>query len=188
MELKNYIQQSKLLSPTQVSVFLRTFHNVPSFTDAKIVSGKEGVIEKNIRSALNYDLTRKKNLTETNWHNLLVSLLANHANYFLKSKKINLNLSRVINITLLKYIKGGFYKKHHDNCKEHFREISAIVFLNNDYEGGHLQFFDPITQKMILDVKPEVGKVVIWPSNYLFPHQATEVTKGTRFTIVGWLI
>ncbi len=89
---------------------------------------------------------------------------------------------------LLKYTKGGFYKTHCDSGTHNHRELSAVIFLNNDYEGGHLQFFEPNSKDLILDVKPDVGKVVLWPSNYLFPHQATPVTKGTRYTIVSWMI
>ena len=45
-----------------------------------------------------------------------------------------------------------------------------------------------LNKDLILDIKPEPGKIVLWPSNFLFPHQATSVTKGIRYTLVSWMI
>ena len=58
--------------------------------------------------------------------------------------------------------------------------------LNNDYEGGVLEFSDPELKNIYMSVKPEVGKLIIWPSNFMYPHRVTPITKGIRFSIVAW--
>ena len=189
MELKNLIGEYNFLTPKQVSIFLRTFKDVNNFTDSTVVSEKgDGVVDKSVRYVKDYGLNRKRTLTETHWFNLLCFLLGKISNLYFQDREINNRIQKISDLVLLKYTKGGFYKTHCDSGTHNHRELSAVIFLNNDYEGGHLQFFEPNSKDLILDVKPDVGKVVLWPSNYLFPHQATPVTKGTRYTIVSWMV
>ena len=57
--------------------------------------------------------------------------------------------------------------------------------LNNDYEGGNLCFKDNITNnETVIDTKP--NRLIIWPSNFLFPHSVRPTNKGTRYSIVAW--
>ena len=43
----------------------------------------------------------------------------------------------------------------------------------------------PRTQKDII-IKGSPGDLVIWPSNFLFPHGVKPVKKGKRYTVVAW--
>ena len=54
------------------------------------------------------------------------------------------------------------------------------MFMGN-YEGG--EFF--VAEEMFL---PEKGSAIIFPSNFMYPHEAKVVTKGTRWSIVSWLM
>ena len=189
MEVKSFIKEYKnVLSPKQVSTILRIFSE-KNFKDATIV-GKENdsLVNKNTRNAKNYNLTQNKNITETQWFNFICYNIKNKINEYCQETKVSVNLHKVIEVSILKYEEGGFYKVHHDNnAVAAPREFSVIIFLNNDYEGGSLFFYEPDGKTKIKEVKPEVGKFVIWPSNYLFPHAAQTVTKGTRFVIVSWV-
>lgn len=189
MEIKNLIGVYNFFTPTHVSAFLRTFANKKEFNQAAITSSDgTNKVDKNVRDVQDYGLSKFKSLTEAHWFNLTCNFLSNVSNKYFSERGIDYRISMVETVSLLKYNQGGFYKKHHDSGIANHRELSAIIFLNNDYEGGHLQFFEPNGKDVILDLKPEIGKVVLWPSNFLFPHQATPVTKGTRFTIVSWMI
>ena len=189
MELKDLVGQYTLLTPELVSVFLKTFHDVKEFTPAEITKEKGQGVDLNYRVVQNYPIKYglDVSLTETHWFNYIARLLQQKVETYNEDKKVRYIPAKILDLTLLKYEEGGFYKPHVDSGRIH-REISAIIFLNNDYEGGHLQFFEPNHEDLILDIKPEIGKVVIWPSNFLFPHQATPVTKGTRFVLVSWMI
>ena len=59
--------------------------------------------------------------------------------------------------------------------------LSIIGILNDDYEGGELIMFE---DKKI-DTKK--GDLLIFPSNFLYPHYVTPVTKGVRYSYVAWV-
>ena len=78
-------------------------------------------------------------------------------------------------------IKGGKYDWHIDvgNGTMSMRKISAVVLLNDGYEGGKLQL-KSIGEN--LDMKK--GNMFIFPS--FISHRVTPVTKGTRKSLVMW--
>ena len=57
--------------------------------------------------------------------------------------------------------------------------LSVVCSLNNDYSGGEF-----IMQGKKLDFKK--GDVLIFPSNFLFPHEVKPVKKGTRYSAISW--
>ena len=57
--------------------------------------------------------------------------------------------------------------------------------LNNDFEGGEITFTTPSYENEYT-IKNAPGRLLVWPSNFMFPHKVNKVTKGTRFSIVGW--
>jgi len=84
--------------------------------------------------------------------------------------------------TLLKYEYNQFYKQHTDSYLEKPRGISCSIVLNEDYDGGEFCFFD----KEIM-IKPSLGSAILFPSNFMYPHEICPVTKNTRYSIVTWL-
>lgn len=59
--------------------------------------------------------------------------------------------------------------------------IPALVYLNDDYEGGQLNF--PTHN---LNIKPNKGDLIIFPGNMHYPHEVKEVISGTRYTLSVW--
>jgi hypothetical protein len=82
---------------------------------------------------------------------------------------------------LLSYKTGQFYTEHTDGGIKN-RVLTLILILNNDYEGGKLQFF---SGKYVPKLKK--GSLVLFPSNFMFPHEVTKVESGTRYSIVCWV-
>ena len=39
-----------------------------------------------------------------------------------------------------------------------------------------------------ISFKTEVARLIIWPSNFMFPHRVNPVIKGTRYSIVAWAV
>lgn len=83
---------------------------------------------------------------------------------------------------------GGKYNWHHDvdwNSQAAFdRKISVVVQLSdgNYYEGCDFHFSEvPNPEREAIRKK---GTVICFPS-YL-QHQVTEITKGTRYSLVAW--
>ena len=84
---------------------------------------------------------------------------------------------------LLKYEVGGFYIPHTDHFKNVPREISCSFMLNDDYEGGEFAFFD---RELVYKLKK--GSCIMFPSNFMYPHEIMPVTSGTRYSIITWFI
>jgi predicted 2-oxoglutarate/Fe(II)-dependent dioxygenase YbiX len=84
---------------------------------------------------------------------------------------------------LLKYEVGQFYTQHTDSFKDRPRAVSCSFILNDDYEGGEFAFFD-----RELKYKLKKGSCIMFPSNFMYPHEIMPVTSGTRYSIVTWFI
>ena len=84
---------------------------------------------------------------------------------------------------LLRYTEGQFYTQHTDSFKAQQRTVSCSFLLNDDYEGGEFAFFD----REIM-IKGGKGSIVMFPSNFMFPHEILPVTSGTRYSIITWYV
>ncbi len=86
--------------------------------------------------------------------------------------------------SMLKYegSTGDHYDAHYDGGVLDRRWISAIIYLNDDYEGGELEFVH-----FGVKIKPKVGSVIIFPSNYAYSHIAHSVKSGTKYAIVTFI-
>lgn len=95
----------------------------------------------------------------------------------------NLILSKDLGYELLKYTEGGFYTEHVDSCINTPRTLSCSIILNDDYEGGNFEFFESEYK-----IKLSAGDAILFPSNFMFPHQITKITKGQRYAIITWIV
>jgi Rps23 Pro-64 3,4-dihydroxylase Tpa1-like proline 4-hydroxylase len=84
---------------------------------------------------------------------------------------------------LLKYPEGCFYTQHVDSFKARPRAVSCSFILNDDFEGGEFAFFD-----RELKYKLEKGDAIMFPSNFMYPHEIMPVTKGTRYSVITWFV
>lgn len=82
---------------------------------------------------------------------------------------------------ILKYGVGQHFVNHVDDSKNYPRTVSLSFYLNDDYEGGEIEF-----PRFGLQIKPEPNQLVMFPSNYVYNHVVNPVTSGTRYAIVGW--
>jgi len=75
---------------------------------------------------------------------------------------------------------GQQFKIHADHGPAYNCTVSAVIYLNDDYEGGELYF--PRLDK--LTYKPKAGDIVICPSNYIYEHASNDIIKGTKYAVV----
>jgi predicted 2-oxoglutarate/Fe(II)-dependent dioxygenase YbiX len=95
-------------------------------------------------------------------------------------------------VQFLGYPVGGHYKGHNDG--EHFnyetrqwekimnRDVSFLFYLNDQYGGGELEFYD-----LGLTIKPKKGMMIAFPSYKDFAHKVHPVTWGYRYSLVSWV-
>jgi hypothetical protein len=83
---------------------------------------------------------------------------------------------------MLRYETGQEYKAHFDGHTGTGRYLSAILYLNDDYEGGEIEFPD-----YKVKLKPQPGMLILFPSAFPYRHIAHPVKNGTKYAIVTWL-
>jgi predicted 2-oxoglutarate/Fe(II)-dependent dioxygenase YbiX len=122
------------------------------------------------------------------------SELTNFVNDLVYSYLKKLNFSwfkgckKYTQLKFIKYDESSQMRLHCDNIHSIFARdehkgvpiLSVICLLNDDYEGGELVFFE---DKILT---PSQGDVIIFPSNFLFPHEVKPITKGIRYSVVSW--
>ena len=86
-----------------------------------------------------------------------------------------------------RYSPGQIMRQHHDHIHSLFDGeikgvpvLSFIINFNDDYEGADLFFWKDTI------VKLGKGDIIMFPSNWLFPHGVTEATKGVRYSGSVW--
>lgn len=91
-------------------------------------------------------------------------------------------------LQIARYTEGGFFDWHVDigPGQASNRKLSFSVQLSdpNDYEGGELEFRADNSDSFIPSKKQ--GDAIVFPT--FLPHQVTPVTKGVRWSMVGWII
>ena len=71
---------------------------------------------------------------------------------------------------------GSYMNEHLDGDDK----LAFSLCLNDDYEGGET-FFESCT------IKPKVGRLALF-SNGKIRHGVNEVTRGTRYNLLGWFV
>lgn len=66
---------------------------------------------------------------------------------------------------------------HHD-----VGQVSASLKLNDDYDGGVLEF----PRQRVDNGTVPVGHLTMWPSLVTHPHRSTPVTRGTKYGLTIW--
>lgn len=92
---------------------------------------------------------------------------------------INVNFYEVFNF--VKYEgEGKHFRIHADDGPAYKCAVSAVIYLNDDYEGGQIHFprLDNLT------VKPQYGDIAIFPSNYIYEHASLPIKSGTKYCVV----
>lgn len=106
-------------------------------------------------------------------------------------KKINLvwftNITGYNYVRLNRYDKNTLMRLHCDHIHSIFDGnnkgvpvLTVLGALNDNYTGGEFLMFgnEPIELK--------AGNVIIFPSNFLYPHEVRPVKTGTRYSFVSW--
>jgi hypothetical protein len=68
---------------------------------------------------------------------------------------------------------------HFDSCS---RQISMILYLSDVEEGGTTTF-----DHLNLSVHPQKGRMLIFPSNFIYRHRADPPISGTKYVCICWL-
>jgi|SRR5210317_598442 Rps23 Pro-64 3,4-dihydroxylase Tpa1-like proline 4-hydroxylase len=158
------------------------------FKDAYVGGGKNSKVNKEIRNTETLCWHRySKELTHVRWCNYFINATYDAIKKYYIPGAPQATVNKASQIEVLKYKEGGFYTPHVDHFATIPRTISVVTFINDDFDGGEFEMFSP-DLKESKKVKPQVGRTIIFPSNFLYPHKANLVKNGTRYAIVIWFL
>jgi predicted 2-oxoglutarate/Fe(II)-dependent dioxygenase YbiX len=132
------------------------------------------------------DIFNKNSISDKIFFKHIEQIIQQHYSHY-KFKFPYLQTSNLNQIDLLKYEVGGKYEIHTDHYYQSQRTLTFILNLNEDYEGGDFVFYNQDNTEM-KRVKCKTATCIMFPSNFQYPHRIEPITKGTRYSIVAWLI
>tara|TARA_R110002153_G_scaffold89968_1_gene220023 strand:- start:1257 stop:1841 length:585 start_codon:yes stop_codon:yes gene_type:complete len=187
--LTDYIKvYDNVMQEKPLNNFLRICYETNKFQEATTIqSDKAVILDKEIRNTLTWTpLNASKEYTEAHWCCFLQYLFTKYFNKY--ANDLNLTLkANIIDLQVLKYGNKGHYKFHVDSGAGVFRTLSLIFLLNEEYEGGDLVFKNPTNEKLF-NINKKSNRIIVWPSNFLYPHSVLPVTNGTRYSVVSWAL
>jgi Rps23 Pro-64 3,4-dihydroxylase Tpa1-like proline 4-hydroxylase len=182
--MKEYILEVKKIIPQNICKKIISYFDY-GYNDAAIVG--EEKLNKEIRNCVTRSVLNTKTFGEHLCSQYVKKIIFDCVKHYQDTHSVNID--KISQLDLLKYETNKFkagYKFHRDfglGCSE--RSLSISICLNNEYEGGEFVFDTPEGHHTI---PQNVGDAVIFPSNFMFPHQVNKVTKGKRYALIGWVI
>ena len=145
--------------------------------------------EKTNTMTNNFSYLSKKNFKDENSEVFeifadLEKKLPNYINGYLKKFNIQVGEKPLFNMAFASRIPNTKMEEHLDYMPSEasngnpLAHMTSLIYINDDYEGGEL-FFP--TQN--LTYKPELGSLVIFPSNYL--HGVLECFGNSRHSVLA---
>jgi len=77
----------------------------------------------------------------------------------------------------------GYHVFHYEiNNTESRRVLATMLYLNDDFDGGETEFLYQSKR-----VKPEAGKLLIWPADWTHSHRGNPPLSGDKFVATSWV-
>jgi predicted 2-oxoglutarate/Fe(II)-dependent dioxygenase YbiX len=181
--LKDYILIVPDIMPHLIcDAILSEYANSDDWEETKT---EGNVVNKSVRNCagIGISLVDIINKNEPNRRKLDNEVFQCASNALQKYREVNKNclVKRDTGYNLLRYQEEQFYKAHTDSFAEDPREVSCSFVLNDDFDGGEFAFFN-----QEIKYKIPKGSALMFPSNFMFPHEVMKVISGTRYSIVTW--
>jgi predicted 2-oxoglutarate/Fe(II)-dependent dioxygenase YbiX len=98
------------------------------------------------------------------------------------SKYYSINIGSLMPLSISKYSTGKSMGPHVDDYNNgDDPNISVVLYLNDNYEGGEINF-----PNQDITIKPEAGSIVIFPSVEPYYHQSLPVISGIKYMSPGF--
>lgn len=149
-------------------------------------SSGQGKIDLNIRDVESADISNILEEVKDLYQNIVDNVINPHYGFKINDSEIP---------QLLVYGQGGHYNAHVDGVskwknpdgsiiwkKSADRDLSTVIFLNDDFEGGEFVFPD-----LRIRIRPEPGLLIAFPSSEYYLHKVEPVISGTRYAMVNWM-
>ena len=181
------IIKENVIPQENIEEFMLLTNNTKDISHATVINKKK---EEGSEKDLEVRNTLWYNITEEMHKQFEQAVASSFVNYV--APRYNCQFKSYEPVQFLGYPVGGHYKGHNDG--EHFnmetrqwekimdRDVSFLFYLNDQYGGGELEFYD-----LGLTIKPKKGMMIAFPSYHDFAHKVHPVTWGHRYSLVSWV-
>ena len=77
----------------------------------------------------------------------------------------------------------GYHAWHYESTPSApYRKLATMIYLNDGFEGGETEF---ITLNRL--IKPETGKVLCFPCNFMFPHKGNIPLSNDKYIVTAFV-
>jgi Rps23 Pro-64 3,4-dihydroxylase Tpa1-like proline 4-hydroxylase len=126
----------------------------------------------------NIDINKYSEASEADLYvyNTLQNAIKDVAKHYAVECNIELPYASLSSIS--KYVTGAYMGPHVDDygVSNINPLISAVLYLNDDYEGGEINFPN---QK--IQIKPDAGSIVVFPSISPYTHESKIIASGEKY-------
>jgi predicted 2-oxoglutarate/Fe(II)-dependent dioxygenase YbiX len=186
LNTKDFIQIWEGIAPRGLCDLIVSEYGESNELSAAVVS-KDNIVKPEIRSCTSVNLSNQNTIQK----NPELRRRIDEGVFEVMRKALSLyvdkfkyiDVERDTGYQFLSYKEGQHYSQHADSSPTRPRILSCSIALNDGYEGGEFAFFD---RSEVYNLKQ--GSVLMFPSNFMYPHEVMPVTKGTRYAIVSWFV
>ena len=158
-----------------------------NMTDAtSIPRWKEWSASGDVEYTFGYQKRFNNNVDSDNYpdirriNNILKDAIIGASNHY--SKIHGIDIGSLMPISISKYSTGKSMGPHVDDYGDgQDPNISVVLYLNDDYEGGEIYF-----KEQGIKIKPKAGSIVIFPSVAPYYHESLPVTSGIKYMSPGF--
>jgi hypothetical protein len=148
---------------------------------------KSTIIDKNIKDSIDvtfYNMSNDKNIKS------YFSELSKCVRHY--TDKFNIGPVKTYNSNLIQYYPpGGGFKIWHNERSIGYsngnfiaqRGLVYMTYLNNVTDKGETEF---LYQR--LKIKPEIGKTLIWPTDFTHTHRGIPSPTQEKYIVTGWFL
>lgn len=99
------------------------------------------------------------------------------------ARRWDFTFAGVQDVSIQRYEVGQYYKTHTDAGPGMPRIVSAVAYLNTVADGGRTIF--PHVDRV---VEPVAGRVAIFPSNFIYAHEAEAPRSDVKYAAAYWAV
>ena len=199
--IKDYIKifSSKFFSKKQCQLIINSLDNSKKSTHTFYFPSKQKIENKAVYETMGNDpqvcllQDEKKesvgNLIQDQWYKIISAYIID---WVAKKEKMKwfIGWNGYAFPKFIEYNKSTSMPKHCDHIFSLFEHhgkprgipiLSIITVLNDNYSGGEIIMCEKYKYKL------KTGETLIFPSNFLYPHEIKKITEGTRHSMVSWV-
>ena len=106
--------------------------------------------------------------------------------YTAKYSVLKTGILQTLHISVQRVLPGeGYHKWHFEHSgelKNNRRMLATLLYLNDDFEGGELEFI-----YLHKRIKPKKGLVIMFPSGFTHTHRGNPPLTGEKYVAASWL-